>query len=139
MSNKAKEWNGLPECLKRYMDSFAGDENAEYPGCRLIGKKMFFAENFDSSPGIYIREYGYWTIGRTDTGDALCIDKKSGKLLLFSVGRFYGKPGKGMVVGLRGEDGYFKSDKKCDEQTILDCISNEFEGISDFLRWATQE
>jgi hypothetical protein len=100
----------------------------------LYGERNFITENLDASPAIYIREFGFWTIGRSSSGKMLCLEIETGVIFSVYPEVFVGPTSRGRIVGLRNEAGRLIRNLKCDKSSIDRVITKESESFDDLIQ-----
>lgn len=92
----------MPEVLAAYVGQVLPSKSFQHDGLRLLGARDFFVENLNSSPGLFVREFGFWTVATLPNGSAVCWDTETGRAVCIDGGQFYYRKRMAHIVGKGG-------------------------------------
>ena len=125
----------LPETIMEYVSKSMPEITATVGGWRVFGGMSFVSENYHASPSIFIRQFGHWTIARSDNGDAACLDSNSGSVRIFDTGAFIGKQNnEGFVIIKSQLDNKKLMRDACDASNVLLFVKNTFASLNAFCK-----
>jgi hypothetical protein len=130
---EARTKQEMPEKMRAYLLERAPLQSTTAADITVLGPRAIMTNNISSSPAIFVRALGFWTIALDHSGSAFVLDCNSGRVHYLDTGMFVGSSEKDFrIVGGVDEQGLEQSSLPVTRANVETNAEDTFENLDEF-------